>query len=36
DCETFFGKHIHLELFVKVDKDWRTNDSRLKRYGYNN
>ena len=36
DCETFFGKHIHLELFVKVDKDWRTNDNRLKRYGYNN
>jgi GTP-binding protein Era len=36
DAETFFGKHIHLELFVKVDKDWRTNDNRLKRYGYNN
>jgi GTP-binding protein Era len=34
DCETFFGKHIHLELFVKVDKDWRTNENRLKRFGY--
>ena len=36
DAETFFGKHIHLELFVKVDKDWRTNESRLRRFGYNN
>jgi GTPase len=34
DAETFFGKHIHLELFVKVDKDWRTNENRLKRFGY--
>ena len=34
DCETFFGKHIHLETFVKVDKDWRTNDKRLKNFGY--
>lgn len=34
DCETFFGKHVHLELYVKVDKDWRHNDNRLKRYGY--
>ena len=34
DCEAFFGKHIHLELFVKVDKDWRTNENRLKRFGY--
>jgi GTP-binding protein Era len=35
DCETFLGKHIHLQLFVKVDKDWRSNDKRLKRFGYN-
>ena len=34
DAEIFFGKHIHLELFVKVDKDWRTNENRLKRFGY--
>ena len=34
DCETFFGKQIHLETFVKVDKDWRTNDKRLKNFGY--
>lgn len=34
ECESFFGKQIHLELFVKVDKDWRNNDSKLNRYGY--
>lgn len=34
DAETFFGKKIHLELYVKVDKDWRANDNRLKRFGY--
>ncbi len=34
ECESFFGKQIHLELFVKVDKDWRNNELRLKRYGY--
>jgi GTP-binding protein Era len=34
DCETFFGKQIHLQTFVKVDKDWRTNEKRLKNFGY--
>jgi len=34
DCETFFGKQVHLELFVKVDKDWRNNDLRLSNFGY--
>ncbi len=34
DAEAFFGKQIHLELFVKVDKDWRNNESKLKRFGY--
>jgi len=34
DCETFFGKKVFLELFVKVDKDWRNDDSRLKNFGY--
>ena len=34
DLETFFGKKIFLELFVKVDKDWRQKASRLKHYGY--
>jgi GTPase len=34
DMETFFKKQIFLELFVKVDKDWRNNDNRLKNFGY--
>ncbi len=34
ECESFFGKQIHLELFVKVDKDWRSSDTKLRRYGY--
>jgi GTP-binding protein Era len=34
DMEGFFGKQIFLELFVKVNKDWRDNDQQLKRFGY--
>ena len=34
DLETFFGKHIHIELFVKVNKNWRSNQNQLKRFGY--
>lgn len=34
DLETFFGKKIFLELFVKVNKDWRSRSSQLKRFGY--
>jgi GTP-binding protein Era len=34
DAEEFFGKKIFLELFVKVDKDWRNSDRELKRFGY--
>ena len=34
DLEKFFGKQIHLELFVKVNKDWRSNARQLKRFGY--
>lgn len=33
--EKFFGKSIYLEVFVKVDKDWRNSDRALKSYGYN-
>ncbi|MDE5787557.1 MAG: GTPase Era [Bacteroidaceae bacterium] len=33
--EKFFGKHIYLETFVKVDKDWRNSDRSLRMYGYN-
>ena len=35
DIEAFFDKQVFLQLFVKVDKDWRSSDSRLKHYGYN-
>lgn len=34
ELETFFNKQVHIELYVKVDKDWRNNDKRLKNYGY--
>jgi len=35
DLEVFFGKQIHLELYVKVNKNWRSNQNQLKRFGYN-
>ena len=35
DLETFFGKQVHLELYVKVNKNWRSNQQQLKRFGYN-
>ena len=35
DLEQFFGKQIHLELYVKVNKNWRSNMRQLKRFGYN-
>ena len=34
DLEEFFDKKIFLELFVKVNKDWRNDDKQLKRFGY--
>ena len=33
--EKFFGKSVFLEVFVKVDKDWRNSDRALKSFGYN-
>ncbi len=36
DLEKFFGKQIHLELYVKVNKNWRSNQKQLRRFGYNN
>jgi GTP-binding protein Era len=33
--EHFFGKAIYLELFVKVDKDWRNSERELDNFGYN-
>ncbi len=34
DIETFFGKHIYLEMFVKVENDWRNRDNKLREFGY--
>ena len=35
DLEKFFGKQIYLELYVKVNKNWQSNQYQLKRFGYN-
>ena len=35
DLEAFFGKQVHLELYVKVNKNWRSNQQQLRRFGYN-
>jgi len=34
DLERFFEKKIFLELFVKVEKDWRNRDNLLRNFGY--
>ena len=34
DIEEFFQKQVFLQLYVKVDKDWRSNTGRLRHYGY--
>ena len=36
DLENFFDKQVHLELYVKVNKNWRNDPKQLKRFGYNN
>ena len=33
--EKFFDKSIYLEIFVKVDKDWRSSERELNHFGYN-
>ena len=35
DIEAFLGKKVFLQLFVKVNDDWRNNDRQLSRFGYN-
>jgi len=35
ELEKFFGKQIHIELYVKVNKNWRSSERQLKRFGYN-
>ena len=34
DIEDFLQKRVFLQLFVKVDRDWRSNTGRLRHYGY--
>ena len=34
DLEEFFQKKIYLELYVKVNKDWRNDEKQLKKFGY--
>ncbi|MCK8521398.1 GTPase Era [Aquimarina sp. D1M17] len=36
ELEKFFNKKVHLELYVKINKNWRSNQRQLKRFGYNN
>ena len=34
DIETFFGKNVYLEMFVKVEPNWRNRESKLRQFGY--
>lgn len=34
DIEQFFGKRVMLELYVKVEKDWRSRENKLREFGY--
>jgi len=34
DMESFFGKKVYLELYVKVNKEWRDKERSLKKFGY--
>jgi len=34
DIESFIANKVFLELYVKVDKNWRNDEHKLKRYGY--
>ena len=34
DIEKFFDKKVFLELFVKVEKDWRNQENKLRAFGY--
>ena len=34
DIEKFLGKKVFIELFVKVEKEWRKNEGKLRRFGY--
>lgn len=34
DIEAFFGKHVFLEMFVKVEPNWRNRENKLRTFGY--
>lgn len=34
DIEKFFDKKVFLEIFVKVEKDWRNRENKLRSFGY--
>jgi GTP-binding protein Era len=34
EIEKFIDQRVFLETYVKVDKDWRSTDQKLKKYGY--
>ncbi|MBQ3959587.1 MAG: GTPase Era [Muribaculaceae bacterium] len=34
DIEKFFEKHVFLQLYVKVEKDWRNQEKKLRAFGY--
>jgi GTP-binding protein Era len=34
ELEAFLDKKVFLDLYVKVDKDWRNDEGKLKRFGY--
>ena len=34
DIEKFFGKSVYLELFVKVEPNWRNRENKLRSFGY--
>lgn len=34
DIEKFFGKRVYLQLYVKVEKDWRNQENKLRQFGY--
>ena len=34
DLEILLGRKVKLELFVRVEEEWRDNDSRITEYGY--
>ena len=34
DIEAFFNKRVYLELFVKVEPNWRNRENKLRAFGY--